>query len=607
MILLQWSLFLVFGRLASTYSLSRPLIQELNNTFQILRWNKVLIASKTFPPYVMKTLIQRNQIASKTAFNSVEGTRLIEHKNVNRTNILKLSNVFLLFHRNIVIDCDSMGHDDLPQIFSHLTNHVPYSTLFVEQTRNSCNTFINYFSNQTILVGHYTLFYISSNTWRLALTLSSGNGHVSHQDLDQNPFPNEVNLQGAHIKTIGMTWKPWMTVSRCNREGHINCETAGASSQVMGLLGHLLNFTWSLDRDPDGDWGTVPKTLTWMDKNATFSGVLGGAVSKRYEVLMPIWARRYERSFWIDFADSMYSREIILVIKANQVSLDFTLFIRPFTISSWLLIIGVLVTLAIILYAFRNMKNAVLSRRVIVMSGWMFFVLLNSFYGGALTMFFSSAPKAPFQTISEGLRSFPDWQLLQIQGDEVLIQPLAEAGIPEFKNYWENVIVKNPELLVPDVETAVNRLLNGNHYFLFTSKVTFSQIIRADPSLEDQVEILGTPMRLEACFGLRKHSPLRPLLNDAIMKTKQSGVLTKVVDKWIDIVSERSTDSLEPQIVTLKQIGLVFGLSLGILILVTAIFFVELAWHRYSRPGLSRIDFRASKNLPICGTISGKC
>ena len=46
---------------------------------------------------------------------------------------------------------------------------------------------------------------------------------------------------------------------------------------------------------------------------------------------------------------------------------------------------------------------------------WTFFLLLNAFYGGALTMFFTSKPALPFTTVRQGL-SDEDWKMIMVDG-----------------------------------------------------------------------------------------------------------------------------------------------------------------------------------------------
>ena len=43
----------------------------------------------------------------------------------------------------------------------------------------------------------------------------------------------------------------------------------------MDNLADSYNFTWTVEADPNYDWGTTPVSGTYYDDNATFSGVLG--------------------------------------------------------------------------------------------------------------------------------------------------------------------------------------------------------------------------------------------------------------------------------------------------------------------------------------------
>ena len=70
----------------------------------------------------------------------------------------------------------------------------------------------------------------------------------------------------------------------------------------------------------------------------------------------------------------------------------------------------------------------------------------------------------PFKTLEEGLRKYPEWKMIYPKGSDILIQPLAEAGIPEYAEYW-NRIVNDPELKdelsVPKVRGGLFKVDNG--------------------------------------------------------------------------------------------------------------------------------------------------
>ncbi len=63
----------------------------------------------------------------------------------------------------------------------------------------------------------------------------------------------------------------------------------------------LYNLTFDCYIDPNGEWGTTPKTGNWGEENATFGGVFGGVVNKDYELAISGWLPTYERSYHTDF------------------------------------------------------------------------------------------------------------------------------------------------------------------------------------------------------------------------------------------------------------------------------------------------------------------
>jgi hypothetical protein len=45
-------------------------------------------------------------------------------------------------------------------------------------------------------------------------------------------------------------------------------------------------------------------------------------------------------------------------------------------------------------------------------------LLLNAFYGGAMTMFFTSTISIPFEGIVDVMRDYPTWKLMFYKGTE---------------------------------------------------------------------------------------------------------------------------------------------------------------------------------------------
>ena len=45
--------------------------------------------------------------------------------------------------------------------------------------------------------------------------------------------------------------------------------------------------------------------------------------------------------------------------------------------------------------------------------------MINAYYGGALTMFFTSELTIPFDSIEDVMRNYPDWNLKFMEGNDV--------------------------------------------------------------------------------------------------------------------------------------------------------------------------------------------
>jgi len=134
----------------------------------------------------------------------------------------------------------------------------------------------------------------------------------------------------------------------------------------------------------------------------------------------------------VDYSASVirYERYLLTGAHATVSGLDLTLFMRPFTKHSWtaILILSIFTAFSLLLvpylnrlFPFLSSKENLTSTRIAVISIWLFFVLVNAYYGGALTMFFSTPPDPPFTTIEEGLES-PDWDLILQTGSGMKIE-----------------------------------------------------------------------------------------------------------------------------------------------------------------------------------------
>ena len=116
-----------------------------------------------------------------------------------------------------------------------------------------------------------------------------------------------------------------------------------------------------------------------------------------------------DRDPFIDFIPVDYGNTV-LALTPKRKALDFQLFIRPFTNQAW---IAILITTSacfmalIIPYIFVKAYELSDAHMTAATATWLLFTLINAYYSGALTMFFSTKEQIPFSSIQDVIRAFP--------------------------------------------------------------------------------------------------------------------------------------------------------------------------------------------------------
>ena len=167
-------------------------------------------------------------------------------------------------------------------------------------------------------------------------------------------------------------------------------------------LGKIIFFHKTGPYNLSGDW----------------TGVMGDVVEGKYPLSLSAWSWMIERNGFLDFVP-IIKENLLLSIVPQQPKVDLTLFIRPFRPETWH---GVLVVVLLVLFVLMMSQKAISmygtksGYKIVILVSWISFVLINAYFGGALTMFFSSDVSLPFDTLREVLQKVPDWKLLSLKG-----------------------------------------------------------------------------------------------------------------------------------------------------------------------------------------------
>ena len=95
--------------------------------------------------------------------------------------------------------------------------------------------------------------------------------------------------------------------------------------------------------------------------------------------------------------------------------------------------------------------------------GFYFFILINTFYGGAMTMFFSSEITLPFETIRDVTRAYPTWNLMVNEGSEAIYRAKAMDGDRDYVGLVNRMDNAQDETLFSSIEDGLAKLKDGHN------------------------------------------------------------------------------------------------------------------------------------------------
>ena len=165
---------------------------------------------------------------------------------------------------------------------------------------------------------------------------------------------------------------------------------------------------------------------------------MGDVVTGKYHLSLSSWNWIVERNSFLDFVPVIKDREILAVVPSPP-EVDAGLFTRPFRNDTWQGI-GLMILFGIILlfgpFAFFKSYENSAAMKIVAFTGWTFFVLINAYYGGALTMFFVSEITLPFNTLRDALRVFPQWNLIYQSGNDAYFEIPASQVLLSNSSIW---------------------------------------------------------------------------------------------------------------------------------------------------------------------------
>ena len=271
----------------------------------------------------------------------------------------------------------------------------------------------------------------------------------------------------------------------------------------------------------------------------------------------------------------------MLALTPQPAKLDFGLFIRPFQIEAWYLVFGcvLLIFITIVVpYTFLSYYEGTESFKLASVFSWLFFLLINAYYGGALTMFFIGELTLPFNSIEDVMRSYPDWNLKFKPGNDYYFKVKADAGDPLYAEFWERVTSNWEEYTFQNLEEGLS-LMKNERTVIHIGEGALKQYFKNNPYQQQRLKLFG---KFPPEFGsiiVQPNSLLQPILQAAFNALQEAGIKDALLEEW-EGASIAQNAEVETMVLTSGQMILGFLVILSFFGCSILILFCEIS-HKF--------------------------
>ena len=168
---------------------------------------------------------------------------------------------------------------------------------------------------------------------------------------------------------------------------------------------------------------------------------------------------------------------------------------------------------------------------MVVLFSWYFFNLLNAYYGGAMTMFFTSEATLPFETMREVIKAYPSWKLMMQSGNEITFISKAMDGDQDFNTFLGRTRDKPSETVFTSIMDGLAKLEEGR-YVMHVAEGMLKGFFRANPYHHQRLKVFAKEKpRLDALI-FPINSPVKEVMRLAMSRLFESGGVEYLLDKW---------------------------------------------------------------------------
>jgi hypothetical protein len=309
-----------------------------------------------------------------------------------------------------------------------------------------------------------------------------------------------------------------------------------------------------------------------------------------------------------DYIPIVTDRMVLGIMKNAMERGALDLYFRPFTKNAWIMVLATIITITIVLLSLSHLgqyltnQDEILKRinRLVLFMAWTCYLLIEVYYEGALTMFFTTEMGVPFDSINDVMKAYPDWRLLMRSGFEAYYINHVDAGDEDYIKFWNRVKEYPEENTFSGIEEAITKHSRSPVVIhdMEGSIDTYSKSGKGDAM--DHLAIFDKGRTEWYGLIVTENSPLGPILKYGANKLHERGVFDHLTAKWLGggagcrPVVDMSASNM---VLGLKHVSLIFVI-LGSLMILSFIMFLAELYKKYCTQYLissSRADLGDNK------------
>ncbi|KAK7488401.1 hypothetical protein BaRGS_00020375 [Batillaria attramentaria] len=389
----------------------------------------------------------------------------------------------------------------------------------------------------------------------------------SSDDLGKLLFPNfSRGFHGRHIRVLAKGFTAALLSDTVNGRK----TWTGVLADLLHVLSHTVNLTYDIVEPTEDVWGSG----TAADADTGFYGHV-----IRHEVDLGLAPTELlpDRLKLMDFTHPVFYTSIVMVYR-KQETRDLNMALVPFSNSVLVAIMGCLVTVTL------SSEVPLRSRsgKVLLMSWWMFSLVMAAAYSSTLTAFLSVIKDRQLFSRLEDLVSKQHDYTWGTYGRSGLALTLQTSNVSMYRDLWAGIqrfTIRDPDVLSEDIGTLADKVCREKFVLLFYQLAASSMF----PD-DCHVTFVDVAMRQSlSSLVLPKGSALTQRVSDVIRALHSAGILSHWTTKWFPRVTRPSPP--DPKVISLQHVQgvmLVVPVGVGLALMVLM---VELLYDRRKQSG----------------------